>query len=60
MNGSLASGWVTSNTLTVVGGMRIKVNGAWEQGLAFVNVNGTWKRAQHVFIKVNGVWEESV
>lgn len=60
MNGSLASGWVTSNSLTVVGGMRIKVNGAWQQGLAFVNVNGTWKRAQHVFVKVNGVWEESI
>lgn len=60
MNGSLASGWVTSNSLTVAGGMRFKVNGAWEQGLAFVNVNGTWKRAQHVFIKVNGAWKESI
>lgn len=60
MNGSLASGWVSSNSLTVVGGMRVKINGSWKQGLAFVNVNGTWKRAQHVYIKVNGAWEESV
>lgn len=60
VNGSLTSGWVTSNSLTVVGGMRVKVNGAWQQGLAFVNVNGTWKRAQHVYVKVNGVWEESI
>lgn len=59
-NGSLTSSWVSSNSLTVVGGMRFKVNGSWEQGLAFVNVNGTWKRAQHVYVKVNGAWEESV
>lgn len=59
MNGSLASAWVSSNSLTVVGGMRINIRGAWDQGLAFVNVNGTWKRAQHVYVKVNGVWKES-
>lgn len=60
MNGSLASSWVSSNSLTIVGGMRAKVNGSWEQGVAYVNVNGTWKRAQHVYVKVNGAWKESV
>lgn len=60
MNGSLASPWASSNSLTVVGGMRVKINGAWEQGLAFVKVNGEWKRAQHVYVKVNGVWKESI
>lgn len=59
MNGSLGSSWVTSNSLIVAGGMRVKVNGAWEQGIAYINVNGTWKKAQHVFVKVNGAWKES-
>lgn len=59
-NGSLASEWTSSNSLTVVGGMRVNVNGEWKQGLAFVKVNGEWKRAQHVYVNVNGVWKESI
>lgn len=59
-NGSLYSGWKTSNALTIVGGMRIKVSGAWKKGTTYVKVSGAWKRAKHVYIKVNGSWKESI
>lgn len=59
-NGNLYSSWVTSNSLTIVGGMFVKVNGAWKQGTAYVKVSGAWKKAQHVYVKVNGAWKESI
>lgn len=60
MNGDLASSWKTTSALTIVGGMRVKVNGSWKQGMAFVKVNGSWKTASHVYVKVNGAWKESI
>lgn len=59
LNGSLASAWVTSNTLTVSGAMDLKVSGAWKTGSVWVNANGTWKRAKRVWINVNGTWKQS-
>ena len=59
MNGSLASGWCYSNTLTISGAMDIKVNGEWKTGSVWIKVNGTWKRAKRVWIKVNGAWKQS-
>lgn len=59
-NGELYSSWVTSNPLTIVGGMSIKVSGAWKKGTTYVKVSGAWKRAKHVYIKVNGSWKESI
>lgn len=60
MNGSLGSSWVSSSNLTVAGGMRVNVNGSWKQGIAYVKVGGTWKKAKHVYVKVNGAWKESI
>lgn len=60
LNGSLASAWVNSNKLTMLGGMELKVNGAWKTGSVWINVNGTWKRAKRVWIKVNGNWKYSI
>lgn len=59
LNGSLASAWKESNTLTMLGGMDLKVNNAWKQGTAWINVNGSWKRVKKVWIKVNGSWQYS-
>lgn len=59
-NGTLTSGWKASNTLTISGGMDIKVSGAWKTGSVWINVNGTWKRAKRVWIKVNGTWKQSI
>lgn len=58
-NGSLTSGWKTSNTLTISGAMDIKVSGAWKTGSTWIKVNGTWKRAKRIWIKVNGTWQQS-
>ena len=57
LNGSLASSWKTSNTLTMLGAMKIKVSGSWKTGSTWIKVNGTWKRAKRVWIKVNGTWK---
>lgn len=56
LNGSLASSWKTSNTLTILGGMDLNVSNSWKTGSVWINVNGTWKRAKKVWIKVNGSW----
>lgn len=58
-NGSLASGWKTSNTLTISGAMDLKVSGAWKTGSVWIKVNGSWKRAKRVWINVNGSWKQS-
>lgn len=58
-NGSLTSGWKTSNTLTISGAMDLKVGGSWETGTVWVKVGGAWKRARRVWIKVNGAWKQS-
>lgn len=60
MNGSLASAWKESNTLYMLGGMELKVNGAWKTGSVWIKVDGTWKRAKRIWIKVNGNWKYSI
>lgn len=59
VNGSYASAWKESNTLYILGGMDLKVNGAWNTGSVWINVNGVWKRAKRIWIKVNGTWQYS-
>lgn len=59
LNGSLASAWKESNTLTFAGGMRIKQAGSWTTGSVWINVNGTWTRAKQVWVNVNGTWKKS-
>lgn len=59
MNGSLASAWKESNTLTMMGGMDLKVNNAWQTGSVWIKVDGVWKRAKRVWIKVNNTWQYS-
>lgn len=59
MNGSLPSAWITSNVLTMGGGMDLNVSGAWKTGTVWKNVAGTWKRAARVWKKVAGTWKES-
>ena len=60
LNGSLASAWKESNTLTIMGGMDLKVSNAWKTGSVWINVNGVWKRAKRVWINVNGTWKYSI
>lgn len=59
MNGSLASAWKESNTLTISGEMDINASNAWKAGSTWINVSGTWKRAKRVWINVNGTWKSS-
>lgn len=59
MNGSLASAWKESNTMTILGGMKVNVNGSWKNGSTWINVNGVWKRAKCVWENVNGTWKRS-
>jgi len=36
--------------------VRLKTNGSWILGKAWVKVNGTWKKAKKVYVKKNGEW----
>ena len=60
LNGSYKSAWKESNKLTVLGGMKINVNGTWKDGTVWINVNGTWKRAKCVWLNVNNTYKLSV
>lgn len=60
LNGSLTSTWKESNTLYILGGMDINVNGNWKTGSTWINVNGSWKRAKRVWLNVNGTWKKSI
>ena len=60
LNGSLASAWKESNTLTMMGGMDLKVSNAWKTGSVWIKVNNEWKRAKRVWINVNGTWKYSI
>lgn len=60
VNGSFASAWKESNTLTMMGGMDIKITNAWKTGSVWININGTWKRAKRVWIKINNTWKYSI
>ena len=51
------TGWTESNTLVISGGINIKVNNAWKNGIVWIKVNGSWVRAKSVWIKVNGTWK---
>lgn len=35
---------------------KVRVDGAWKTGKAFIKVNGEWKKAKKIYRKVNGVW----
>jgi len=59
INSSSQSAWKESNTLTITGGMDLKVSNAWTTGSVWINVAGTWKRAKRVWINVNGTWQYS-
>ena len=59
-NGSLASGWKESNTLTRTGGVYLRVGGEWKQGTVYRKVSGSWKQAAEVYRQVNGTWRRSV
>lgn len=58
-NGSYASAWKESNTLTMMGGMDLKVSNTWRTGSVWIKVDGSWKRAKRVYTKVNGTWQYS-
>lgn len=58
-NGSVASGFQESNSLTRLGGVRIHTGAAFQVGIPWVNVTGTWKRASCVWIKTSSVWRPS-
>lgn len=47
-------------TVTTLEGnnMRMKINGSWKKGKAYVKVNGAWKKATP-YVKVNGSWKKS-
>ena len=49
-----------STTVTTLEGnnMRMKINGSWKKGKAYVKVNGSWKKATP-YVKVNGSWKKS-
>lgn len=49
-----------SATVTTLEGnnMRMKINGSWKKGKAYVKVNGAWKKATP-YVKVNGSWKKS-
>lgn len=59
MNGSLPSAWITSNGLTMGGGMKLDISGTWKTGTVWKNVGGVWKRAARVYRNVGGTWKES-
>lgn len=59
LNGTLASGWMESNVMYILGGMDLKVNGKWLLGSVWIKVDGVWKRAKRVWIKINGNWTYS-
>ena len=59
-NGSLASGWKESKTLTRTGGVYLRVGGEWKQGTVYRKVSGSWKQAAEVYRQVNGTWRRSV
>lgn len=40
--------------------IRIKVDGNWKEGKAWVKVDGVWKEASDVYMKVNGAWKKNI
>ena len=48
-----------SSTVTVSGGMRLKVNSVWKRGVPYVKVGSTWKKAKAVYVNVGGSWRKS-
>ena len=50
-NGDYPSSYTNSNTLPVVGGAKVKVNGTWKLGAVWLKVGGVWKRAKRTFAK---------
>ncbi|QIG60716.1 hypothetical protein VPT02_140 [Vibrio phage VPT02] len=38
--------------------MKIKLNGTWKDGVAWVKVSGKWRKGVATWTKVNGVWRK--
>lgn len=36
--------------------VRLKTNGSWVTGKAWIKINGVWKKAKKVYVKKNGEW----
>ena len=46
--------------LTIRGGVRIRVSGAWKTGTVWVKAGGVWKRAKNVWRNSGGSWKRSI
>lgn len=51
--------YISVTTPTDQARIRIKKDGQWKKGRAFLKVNGEWKKADKIYIKVNGEWKEN-
>lgn len=50
-NGDYPSSYTTSNSLTVVGGVKVKHDGTWSLGAVWRKSDGVWHRAKRVLVK---------
>lgn len=50
-NGDYPSSYTTSNSLTVVGGVKVKHGGVWSLGAVWRKSGGSWHRAKRVLVK---------
>lgn len=50
-NGDYPSSYTTSNSLTVVGGVKVKHGGVWSLGAVWRKSGGAWHRAKRVLVK---------
>ena len=51
--------WSSEYTVQNAGVARVKVSGAWKEGIVYTKVSGVWKEADVVYTKVSGAWKES-
>ena len=57
MNGVSSPWTITSNNVTVSGGVWFKKSNSWKNGNVWVKKSNTWIRAKRVWIKANGEWK---
>lgn len=60
LNGTLASSYKESNTLTIRGGVRTRQANTWKKGTVYIKISGEWRRVKDVWININGTWKRSV
>ena len=58
-NGDYPSAYTTGNSLTVVGGVKIKHDGTWSLGAVWRKSGGIWHRAKRALIK-DTTWKLSI